>query len=160
MPLAALGAQGREIATFRTLQTLTKHISPNESLKEIAMDTFNPRYQEFLNGPLTKEFRARLQRFRDDNGATLQDIGTELGFSGAFVSTLLNPKHPANIRTKHVAKVVQKVEEAEIELGWRKPERPTKKQEPSTMSLDDHVDAIEAMGYSVTLVRKPRQPSL
>jgi hypothetical protein len=121
------------------------------------MDTFDPRYQEFHNGPLTKALRARLQRFRDDNGATLQDIGIELGFSGPFISTLLNTKRPANIRTKHVATVVEKIDRAEIGLGWRKPQKPEETLDTSKMSLDDHVDAIEAMGYNVTLVRKSRQ---
>jgi hypothetical protein len=121
------------------------------------MGSFDPRFQEYYNGPLTKEFRARLQRFRDDNNATLQDIGNELGFSGAFVSTLLNASKPASIRTKHMARIVQTVEDAEIELGWRKPIEAKEKPENLSMSLDDHVDAIEAMGYSVTLTRKPRR---
>jgi hypothetical protein len=125
---------------------------------EVAMDSFDPRYQEFYNGPLTKDLRARLQRFRDDNNATLQDIGSELGFSGAFISTLLNASKPASIRTKHMARIVQKVEHSEIELGWRKPiELPKVKTSDRSLSLDDHVDAIEAMGYSVTLTRKSRQ---
>lgn len=98
----------------------------------------------------------RLAAIRDDNNATLQDIGRELGFSGPFISTLLNASKPASIRTKHVAKIVQKVEHAEIEFGWRKPNKPEQKTETRSMSLDDHVDAIEAMGYSVTLARKPR----
>jgi transcriptional regulator with XRE-family HTH domain len=119
------------------------------------MNTFDPAYQDHYNGPLTQSFRDRLQRFRTDKGATLQDIGTELGVSGAFVSKLLNPAAPANISTKHVPRIVQKVEHAEIEYGWRTPYKvvPAKS---ASLSLDQLVDAIEAMGYSVTLTRKPR----
>lgn len=122
------------------------------------MESFNPAYQESYNGPLSKELRARIQRFRDENGATLQEIGKELSFSGPFISTLLNPKNPARIRTKHIDKIVSRVELAEIDLGWRKPAPSVKvdSQQAKAMTLDDHVDAIEGMGYAVTLVRKPR----
>ena len=122
------------------------------------METFDPRYQESYNGPLSADLRKRLQRFRDENGATLADIGKELGFSGAFISTLLHSKHPANIRTMHISKIVSRVEHAEAELGWLKA-APTQEKAASAqkaLTLDQHVDAIEAMGYSVTLTRKAR----
>jgi transcriptional regulator with XRE-family HTH domain len=122
------------------------------------METFDPRYQESLNGPLSPDLRKRLQRFREENGATLADIGKELGFSGAFISTLLHQKHPANIRTIHISKIVNRVEHAETELGWLKapPEEKGARSPKALLTLDQHVDAIEAMGYSVTLTRKTR----
>lgn len=132
------------------------HLHANQ--KDHLMETFDPRYQQSFNGPLSTDLSKRLQRFRDENGATLADIGKELGFSGAFISTLLHPKHPANIRTMHISKVVSRVEHAENELGWLKADRPQEKgaSSPKALTLDQHVDAIEAMGYSVTLTRKTR----
>lgn len=85
------------------------------------MEGYDPRYQTTPNGPLTKELRDRLQKFRTEQGSTLKDIGDRLGFSGPFISTLLNAKSPASIRTKHLPKMVQAIEHAEIESGWRSP---------------------------------------
>lgn len=104
------------------------------------MEGYDPRYQVSLNGPLTKETRDRLQRFRTEQGSTLKDIGDALGFSGPFISTLLNAKSPASIRTKHIPKMVRAIEDAEIEVGWRKPraqkDELDKESERSTKSSD------------------------
>jgi transcriptional regulator with XRE-family HTH domain len=120
-------------------------------LEEIAMEGFDSRYQEHMNGPLTKDLRDRLQRFRNEQGSTLKDIGDRLGFSGAFISTLLNPKSPAHIRTKHIPKMVLAIEHAEIESGWRKPGlgKPV-----SDLSLEELIKAISSKGFDVTI--KPR----
>lgn len=114
------------------------------------MKNFDARYQEHYNGPLTKGLRDRLQRFRTDNNATLQDIGDELGISGTFVGKLLNSDAPANISTKHVPRIVQKVEHAEIELGWA-----SKSVAASSKSLPADVASlmreITRLGYDVSV---------
>jgi hypothetical protein len=115
------------------------------------MNNFDPVNQEHYNGPLSRQLRERLQRFRTDNNATLQDIGNELGLTGSFVGKLLDSKSPANISTKHVARIVQKVEHAEIELGWapkKGNQTPPKNVPPGLASL---MREITRLGYDVSV---------
>lgn len=118
--------------------------------------SYDPRFQESFNGPLTKHLRDRISAFRE--GYTLAEIGSALGFSGPFVSQLLNPKHPARVQSKHMARIIKVVRESE------KRDRIIVKELPESDSLPmkaerlikpsplkEHVDAINQLGYAVTL---------
>jgi hypothetical protein len=85
----------------------------------------DPQYQDKKNGPLSKALRDRLSAFR--SFSTLADIGKEIGFSGPFVSQILNEKNPARVDSKHISRIARVVEDNEIkyakELGLTKPPR-------------------------------------
>ena len=122
------------------------------------MSNFDPRYQTEKDGSLTKSLRDRLQKFRE-NGATLADIGARLGFSGAFISQLLNEKRPGRIRTIHIRALVQAVEHAEIEEGIV--DNPTSATKPLTndasqLPLEDLIRAISAKGFDVTVTPRTK----
>ena len=108
---------------------------------------FDPRYQERKDGPLTQELRSRIGKFRE-LGSTLAEIGDEIGFSGAFVSQLLNDKHPARVRTIHVPRIIRKLEEAEQSAGIAPKEQGTAS---PRLSLEDLIKAITAKGFEVTV---------
>jgi hypothetical protein len=119
------------------------------------MERFDNRYQERHNGPLTQEVRNRLQRFRED-GNTLQGIGNALGFSGAFVSKLLNSKAPANISSIHIPRMMKALEHHEQVNGYATKEEteaapssnPTKLED---LPLEDLIRAISAKGFDVSV---------
>jgi transcriptional regulator with XRE-family HTH domain len=116
---------------------------------------FDARYQVSNNGPLTKDVRDRLDKFRQI-GFTLKDIGDRLGFSGPFISQLLNSKSPGRVRTIHIPKIIQAIEHAEIENGIAPNiAAPKNKTAISEMSLEALMHAIEAKGFEVTV--KPKQ---
>ena len=114
---------------------------------------FDPRYQESKNGPLTKDIRDRISAFRT-LGSTLAEIGNALGLSGPFVSQLLNDKTPARIATKHIPRIIKVLEEREQKY-MKKPTAPREEKSGNTglpgMSLEDHLRAIKALGYGVTI---------
>lgn len=116
---------------------------------------FDPRYQQSKDGPLSKELRKRLNAFRE-LGFTLKDIGDRLGFSGPFISQLLNEKTPARIRSIHIPKVVQAIEHAEIENGLRNavPKIGAAKRQIDDLSLEELMNAISAKGFEVSV--KPK----
>ncbi len=123
------------------------------------MTNFDPRYQLSKDGPLSKDVRVRLKKFRE-KGYTLAQIGTRLGFSGAFISQLLNDSTPARIRSIHVPGLVQAIEHAEIEEGLVKGPRPGKSQpatsDASQLPLEELIRAISAKGFDVTVTPKVR----
>lgn len=122
------------------------------------MSNFDPRYQTEKDGPLTQKLRDRLQKFRQ-NGSTLADIGTRLGFSGAFISQLLNEKKPARIRSIHIPGLVQAVEHAEIEEGIvTKPGNALLSvvNDASKLPLEDLIRAISAKGFDVTVTPRAK----
>jgi hypothetical protein len=118
---------------------------------------FDPRYQDEKNGPLKKEMRERLRRFR--SFFTLAEIGETLKFSGPFVSQILNEKNPARIDSKHIERIVRAIEEGEVKhskkLGLHKlhhqngsaPQAPATDEKPT---LDYHLAAIDALGWKIT----------
>jgi predicted nucleotide-binding protein len=75
---------------------------------------YDEHYQDGKNGPLKKEIRDRISAFRT-RGSTLADIGAAIGFSGPFVSQLLNEKRPGRVRSIHVARIIKALEKAERE---------------------------------------------
>lgn len=126
------------------------------------MEGFDRRYQERHNGPLTKEVRARLQRFRED-GSTLQDIGNALGISGAFVSKLLNPKGPANISTIHIPRIIKTLEHHEQLSGYAPKKEPgiASSSNPTKLEdfpLEDLIRAISAKGFEVSVTPRGVRP--
>jgi hypothetical protein len=118
--------------------------------------SFDERYQDGKNGPLNKALRDRLARFRSI--FTLAEIGEAVGFSGPFVSQILNERHPARVDSKHIERVVRAVEDAETKyakkLGLTKmpngagiPAPVPSPQEKNT--LDYHLNAIDALGWKI-----------
>jgi transcriptional regulator with XRE-family HTH domain len=115
---------------------------------------FDERYQVSKDGPLTRPVRDRLQRFREV-GFTLREIGDRLGFSGAFVSQLLNEKNPARVRSVHIPAMIQAIEHAEIENGLRTGKNKGKSVDaPDRLTLEELIRAIAAKGFEVTI--KPK----
>lgn len=100
--------------------------------------------QDGVDGPLKKDIRDRISRFRSK--FTLGEIGDALGFSGAFVGSLLNEKNPARVRSRHVPRILKELEDAEEREGFE-----PAKNALSEASLDDLVRAIYAKGHRVTL---------
>jgi hypothetical protein len=76
---------------------------------------YDHRYQDGKNGPLSKPLRDRLSAFR--SFSTLAEIGKAVGFSGPFVSQILNEKNPARVDSKHVPRIVRAVEAGESEFA-------------------------------------------
>jgi predicted transcriptional regulator len=114
---------------------------------------FDPRHQNGKDGTLTKSVRVRLQKLRE-KGFTLKDIGDQLGFSGPFISQLLNEKSPGRVRSIHVAKMIQSIERAEAVNGIANHDEESKPSAESEMSLEQLMRAIEAKGFEVTV--KPK----
>ena len=113
---------------------------------------YDRRYQDSKDGALKKDLRDRISRFRT-LGFTLAEIAEAIGFSGPFVSQLLNEKSPARVRSIHIPKILKALEEAEREeeqkaVPGQKPIAPAV---DAPMSLQDHMNAIYALGYSVTV---------
>jgi predicted nucleotide-binding protein len=84
---------------------------------------FDDRYQDAKDGPLSKVIRQRISAFHVP-GVTLADIGEVLGFSGSFVSQLLNEKRPGRVRTIHVPGIIQALERAERDRDQSAAKRP------------------------------------
>jgi hypothetical protein len=118
--------------------------------KDIEMD-YDEKYQDGKNGPLSKPLRARLSAFR--SFSTLAEIGEAVGFSGPFISQILNEKNPARVDSKHIPRIVRAVEEGEakyakrlglaVQNGAGTPAPEEKK------TLDYHLNAIDALGWKV-----------
>lgn len=119
--------------------------------------SFDERYQDGRNGPLTKALRDRLSRFR--SMFTLAELGESIDFSGPFVSQILNEKNPARVDSKHIPRIVRAIEEGEAKyakkLGLTKlmhqngdgaapaPAADDRK------TLDYHLNAIDALGWKI-----------
>jgi transcriptional regulator with XRE-family HTH domain len=112
---------------------------------------YDARYQDRKDGALTKDVRERLQKIRE-KGFTLKDIGDLLGFSGPFISQLLNERSPARLRSVHIPKIIQAIERAEAEIvpSVKQP-NPLAQEE---MSLEQLMRAIVAKGFEVTVKAK------
>jgi hypothetical protein len=119
---------------------------------------FDERFQDGRNGPLSEALRERLTRFR--SMFTLAEIGEEIGFSGAFVSQILNEKHPARVDSKHIDRIVRAVEEAEAKhakkLGISKQHSGAAMSSSSAVptgqaknTLDYHLNAIDSLGWKI-----------
>jgi hypothetical protein len=120
---------------------------------------FDPRYQTSQDGPLTPQLRERINSFRPE--ATLADIGKTLGFSGAFISQLLSEKNPSRVRTLHMPRIIKALEFAERERDMLNSPTKTAKPEPTNpvptaMTLEDHMRAIDALGFTVTVTPKTK----
>jgi|1185.fasta_scaffold777983_2 hypothetical protein len=115
---------------------------------------YDPRYQDGPNGPLKKEVRDRINAFRPDS--TLAQIGEAFGFSGPFISQLLNPKNPARVRTLHVPRMMKALEKAEAERNTGQTSLIAAAGSSAQMSLEDHIRAIDALGFTVTVTPKQR----
>lgn len=116
---------------------------------------FDPRYQVSKDGPLTKMVRDRITEFRT-RGSTLADIAKVLGFSGPFVSQLLNEDRPARVRSIHIPRIIKVLREAEQEEGIVVDEPALDAalidDSPAVeLSALDHMKALRAMGYTVTI---------
>jgi hypothetical protein len=117
---------------------------------------YDPKYQDEKNGPLKKDLRDRLRRFR--SLFTLAEIGETLKFSGPFVSQLLNEGNPARVDSKHIERIVRAIEEAEVKhakkLGLnRHPLQNGSAPHPAPdekQGLDYHLAAIDALGWKIT----------
>ena len=117
--------------------------------------SFDERYQEGKNGPLTKALRDRLSRFR--SMFTLAELGEALDFSGPFVSQILNEKNPARVDSKHIQRIVRAIEEGEVKhakkLGLTTPPHQNGIGAPAPIAekgtLDYHLNAIDALGWKV-----------
>jgi transcriptional regulator with XRE-family HTH domain len=117
---------------------------------------YDPRYQTRKNGPLTKEVRSRLTRFRE-RGYTLAEIAQEFKFSGPFISQLLNEKAPASVRTIHIPRIIERLEKAEIDEGITMPrEKLHQPLDIGRVSLEELINAIAAKGFDVTVTPRTR----
>jgi len=113
------------------------------------MGSFDSKYQERENGPLSKALRARIAKFRGDY--TLNEIGEALGFSGAFISSLLNEKTPGRIRTIHIPGIVRELEDAEKRhAGQLTAKATSKSQAKNEKDLAYHLRAIDRLGFKIT----------
>lgn len=115
---------------------------------------YDDRYQDEKNGPLNKALRARLSAFR--SFSTLADIGKAVGFSGPFISQILNEKNPARVDSKHLPRIVRAVEDGEAKyakkLGLIKPHPQNGAGTPAPeekKTLDYHLNAIDALGWKI-----------
>lgn len=115
---------------------------------------YDEKYQDEKNGPLSKPLRTRLSAFR--SFSTLAEIGKVVGFSGPFVSQILNEKNPARVDSKHIPRIVRAIEDGEAKhakkLGLIKPSLqngagPPAPEEKKT--LDYHLNAIDALGWKI-----------
>ena len=115
---------------------------------------YDEKYQERKNGPLSKSLRDRLSAFR--SFSTLAEIGKAIGFSGPFVSQILNEKNPARVDSKHISRIVRALEDGEAKyarrLGLTKPQHQngTVAHAPEEKkTLDYHLNAFDALGWKI-----------
>jgi hypothetical protein len=115
---------------------------------------YDERYQDGKNGPLSKPLRDRLSAFR--SFSTLAEIGKSIGFSGAFVSQILNERSPTRVDSKHISRVVRAVEDGEARyakrLGLTQPLHKNSATAPAPeerKTLDYHLNAIDALGWKI-----------
>src|SRR5438270_11232325 len=112
---------------------------------------YDAHSQDGKNGPLSKALRDRLSRFR--GFSTLAEIGKSIGFSGAFVSQILNEKNPARVDSKHIERIVRAVIEGETKyhkrLGIKPPEQNGGAAPQEKKTLDYHLNAIDALGWKI-----------
>ena len=75
------------------------------------------------------------------------------GFSGAFVSQILNEKNPARVDSKHIERIVRAVIEGETKyhkrLGIKPPEQNGGAAPQEKKTLDYHLNAIDALGWKI-----------
>jgi len=121
------------------------------------MSVFNPSHQLSNNGPLSPALRQRIQRLRETKSSlTLAVLGLEMGLAGATLSTLLRDPAPANIRTKHVGRIVSAVEKLETEEGLSSQTsngmEPPEQLEGSLASL---IRLANSEGFAVTFTPLP-----
>lgn len=115
--------------------------------------THDARLQEHQDGPLTSEFRARINAVRRSNGLSLQALGHELGFSAVFLQGVLSDSRRQNIRTKHIKDIAEKIDRLEGVRGSESSEpmaghvAPTADNAP--LPLEAIVRAAFAHGFSV-----------
>ncbi|MFL6759645.1 hypothetical protein [Sphingomonas sp.] len=81
---------------------------------------FTVEVQTGPNGPWTPEFRARVERAKDQLGYSLADVGDAFGFSGSFIHGLMNGKSGYKMASKHATRVLQALEGLEVQAGIRK----------------------------------------
>lgn len=115
---------------------------------------YDEKYQDGKNGPLSKSLRDRLSAFR--SFSTLAEIGKAIGFSGPFVSQILNEKNPARVDSKHISRIVRAVEDGEAKnakkLGLTKASHQNGHATPiaeEKKTLDYHLNAIDALGWKI-----------
>ncbi len=115
---------------------------------------YDGRYQDKKNGSLSKSLRDRLSAFR--SFSTLAEIGKAIGFSGPFVSQILNDKNPARVDSRHIPRIVRAVEEGEAkyarQLGLSKAQHQNGVARPALeekKTLDYHLNAIDALGWKI-----------
>lgn len=82
--------------------------------------SYDPQHQMRLNGPLTPELRARIQAIRSKRRLSLALMGEHLGFSGPFLSSLLRDEAPGSIRSVHLPRVIQALEQLEARPTLRR----------------------------------------
>jgi hypothetical protein len=121
--------------------------------KDTEMD-YDDKHQDEKNGPLSKPLRDRLSAFR--SFSTLAEIGKAVGFSGPFVSQILNEKSPARVDSKHIPRIVRAVEDGEAKyakrLGLTTPPHQNDIAVPAPeekKTLDYHLSAIDALGWKI-----------
>ncbi|WP_164607674.1 hypothetical protein [Rhodopseudomonas sp. BR0M22] len=115
---------------------------------------YDERYQDEKNGPLNKALRARVTAFR--SFSTLAEIGKLLGFSGPFISQILNEKNPARVDSKHIPRIIRAIEDGEAKyakkLGLVKSHAQNSVEAPAPeekKTLDYHLNAIDALGWKI-----------
>jgi hypothetical protein len=121
--------------------------------------TFDRRYQDQRDGSLKPEVRDRLNALRA-TGLTLAELGKMLGFSGPFISQMLNQTTPAHVRSIHVPRMIRALEEAEQKYMTSAAQQAASSEPKgggsTKMSLEDHIRAIDALGFVVTVSLKQR----
>ena len=117
---------------------------------------YDPKYQTSENGPLTPAFRNRVDTVKNRLNYTLAQTGKELGFSGPFVSTLLNAGNPGRVRTKHIERMIDAVEKMEVKAGIRtatsahQPPAPANGQDAAPANwMEDMIHAAYKRGYAL-----------
>lgn len=125
---------------------------------------YGDKFQDGKNGPLSKPLRDRLSAFR--SFSTLAEIGKAIGFSGPFVSQILNERAPARVDSKHIPRIVRAVEDNEAkyakELGLTEqprqtdnatPAMPTQSESQYLMENGRYPDVVEIVQLIDDLVR-------
>ncbi|MGQ0660470.1 hypothetical protein [Sphingosinicella sp.] len=113
---------------------------------------YDRQFQNEHNGPLRAEVRTRLTKIKDGRNWTLAELGEELGFSGAFVSQILNEKNPARVRSKHMGRIGDVLKRLEGTGQITATETTTASKGESSVrseSLAELVRAAHKLGFSV-----------
>jgi hypothetical protein len=117
-------------------------------------------YQEHRDGPLNSEFRARIKRVRAKLRLPLVDIGKEFGISGPFASNLLREINPGRVRSVHIPRFVNALEELEKQAGLRPRDqddgRAASQNPPTDHSMEELIRLAHKNGFAVTFTPLPR----